>query len=496
MKNQKTFEAPDNTARILDTVCAAAKQFGVKVYAVGGYIRDSLLGKPFSGDIDFSVVGNAPKFAQFLIDQNHLKGKVQIYRRFGTARITLNKTYIEFASSRKESYKSSSRNPDVQPAPFVDDLARRDFTVNALAVDVENPSDIIDRFDGLSDLENGIIRTPLDPITTFSDDPLRILRAIRFAARLDFEIHGETWKALVSEKERLKIVARERINEEFFKILSDNPPSAGLLLLHESGVLDEIFPEIEKLGGVEQIGKHHHKDVFLHSLKVVDKVASLTDRVDLRFAALVHDIGKPKTKRFDDRVGWTFHGHEYVGYKMLKRFGKKYSLGEGLIENTSNLVRLHMRPMNLQDDGVSDSAIRRLVVQAGEQIDDLLLLCRADITSGNQQKVRRYLAEFDSMLERMNEIEKKDQLRSFHSPIDGTEIMKRTGLPQGPQIGLIKAYIEEAILDGEIENTPEGAESFYQKALAKVMEMDRESVLSTLREIMRARKEGVPPDQI
>ncbi|MFH0883342.1 MAG: HD domain-containing protein [bacterium] len=465
----------------------------VDVYAVGGFVRDRLLKRPFQGEIDFAVVGNAPEFAVAFAKAFGLRRRVQVYRRFGTASLPLDNISLEFAATRRESYSPDSRNPDVSPATFEEDLARRDFTFNALAVDVRNPGKIIDLFHGVRDLKAGIVRTPLDPETTFRDDPLRILRAIRFAARLGFTIEKKTLVALQQQRERLEIVARERISDEFFKILAANPPSRGLLMLHETGVLGVIFPEIDALRGVDQVGKHHHKDVLLHTFQVVDKVAEQTPRVDLRFAALVHDIGKPATKRFDRESGWTFHGHEHVGERMVRRMGERYKLAEELIQKTARLVRLHMRPINLQDEEVADSAIRRLAVQAGEQREDLLLVCRADITSGNHQKVRRYLRDFDRMVARMKEIDQKDQLRAFQSPIRGDELMQRTGLAEGPRIGLIKALIEEAILEGQIAHSREAAETILQETTDKVARMEDLRVLETLRGIMCARAEGSAP---
>lgn len=490
---QRAIQLPDTPEAMIALVGDAAREQELAVYAVGGYVRDRLLGHPFRGEIDFSVVGDAPAFARSLAKGWGLKRKVQVYRRFGTASLHAGPYHLEFASSRRESYREDSRNPDVEPASFEEDIARRDFTINALAVDARDPKDVIDLHGGLQDLEKGILRTPLDPEQTFRDDPLRILRAIRFAARFNFTIAPDTWEALVAERERLEIVARERINDEFFKILAANPPSRGLLLLHESGVLGVIFPEIEMLAGVEQVGRHHHKDVLLHTFQVVDQLAEVSDKVELRFAALLHDIGKPKTKRFEPKDGWTFHGHEHVGSRMVRKMGKAYKWGEVLTEYAGHLVHLHMRPMNLQDEGVTDSAIRRLMVQAGEAIDDLLTLCRADITSGNAKKVRRYLKEFDRMVERMGEIEKKDAFRAFQSPIRGEEIMERTGLKEGPRVGLIKALIEEAILEGEIPNSVEGAESIFDTVRDRVLALDEKTVLNRLRAIMRSRKEGLPP---
>ncbi len=473
-----------------------AAERGVDVYAVGGYVRDKLLGLPFRGEVDFSVVGDGPAFARAFAKALGDTSKVTVYKRFGTASFVRKGIRLEFATSRRESYSEDSRNPDVEPAPFGEDLARRDFTVNAMAVDCRNPDEIVDPFGGRDDLASKILRTPLDPQRTFSDDPLRILRAVRFAARLNFTIDPDTWAGMVREVKRLQIVAKERVNDEFFQILATDPPSRGLMLLHECGALGVIFPEIEELSGVDRVGRHAHKDNLLHTFKVVDKVAQKTQNVGLRFAALLHDVGKPRTKRFEQGQGWTFHGHEHVGERMVRRMGRNYKWPDDLTQKTSKLVRLHMRPMNLQDEGVSDSAIRRLVVQAGEEIDDLLTLCRADITSGNEQKVKRYLNAFDSMVDRMGEIEAKDALKAFQSPIRGEEIMERTGLPQSPRVGLIKTLIEEEILDGRIANTREGAEQVFDRIAEHVQSLEEAVVLKRLRDLSKARAEGtaLPPD--
>ncbi|MBS1261605.1 MAG: Multifunctional CCA protein [Calditrichaeota bacterium] len=466
------------------------------MYAVGGYLRDRLLGLPFRGEVDFSVVGDGPAFARAFAERVGHRGRVAVYRRFGTASFVTRGVRLEFATSRRESYREHSRNPIVEPAPFGEDLARRDFTINAIAIDCREPDRIVDPFAGRDDLAAKLIRTPLDPERTFSDDPLRILRAVRFAARLRFRIEPATWAGMVENARRLEIVAPERINDEFFQILALDPPSRGLLLLHECGALAVIYPEIDALAGVDQVGRHAHKDNLLHSIKVTDKVAKQTGDLGLRFAALVHDIGKPRTKRFEKGQGWTFHGHEHLGERMIRKMGRRCKWPDELTDRTAKLVRLHMRPMNLQDEGVTDNAIRRLVVQAGEDIDDLLTLCRADITSGNEKKVRRYLSAFDSMVERMDEIEAKDALRRFQSPIRGDEIMARTGLPESPRVGLIKTLIEEAILDGEIPNTRAGAERIFDEVVAQVGRFDDRQVLRRLRALSKARAEGkaLPPE--
>ncbi len=489
-QSKKRVQLPDSPEALIELIGEIAREQQLEVYAVGGYIRDRLLGLPFSGEIDLSVVGDGPAFARSLAKRWGIRSGVQIYRRFGTARLQAGSIILEFATSRRESYSPDSRNPDVEPAPFSEDLARRDFTVNALAVDVSDPSRIIDHFEGLADLDARLLRTPLAPIKTFSDDPLRILRAIRFAHRLDFRIAEETWEAIRSERHRLEIVARSRINDEFFKILVHKPPSRGMLLLNNSGVMEVLFPEIAALAGVDQVGKHHHKDVLLHTFIVMDHLSEVTDDPRLLFAALLHDIGKPRTKRFEPEQGWTFHGHEHVGERLVKKMGKKYEWPDDLTERTSKLVRLHMRPINLTGDEVTDSGVRRLIVQAGDDIDDLLKLCRADITSANPRKVKRYLHEFDTMLAHMERVEAKDELRRFQSPIRGDEIMERTGLPEGPRVGLIKALIEEDILDGRIPFTREGADSVFDEKVQATADMPERDMIRQLKAIMMKRNEG------
>ncbi len=487
MPKQQKPGLPDTPESLIDRIGDAARDLDAEVYAVGGYVRDRLLGRRFSGEIDLSVVGDGPAFARELAKRWGVRQKVQIYRRFGTARLQAGKIVLEFATSRRESYAPDSRNPDVEPAPFEEDLARRDFTINALAVDVCNPTEVIDKFNGLADLDARVLRTPLDPKRTFSDDPLRILRAVRFAHKLDFNIAEETWEAMKRESHRLTIVARSRINEEFFKILSYKPPSEGMLLLYHSGALEVLFPEIAELAGVEQIGRHHHKDVLLHTFQVMDHLAEVTDDPRLLFAALLHDIGKPRTKQFDEGQGWSFHGHEHVGERLVKKMGRKYEWPDELTQHTAKLVRLHMRPINLTGDEVTDSGVRRLLVQVGEDIDDLLKLCRADITSANPRKVRRYLNEFDRMVAHMEQVEQKDELRRFQSPIRGDEIMERTGLPESPRVGLIKALIEEDILDGRIPFTREGAERVFEEKMKETEGLSQKEIIKRLKTIIQQR---------
>ncbi|RMI20451.1 MAG: HD domain-containing protein, partial [Calditrichaeota bacterium] len=437
---------------ILERVYQAAQEFGVEVYAVGGFVRDLYMGNEVP-DIDFVVVGNAVAFARFF-RKKYRTGRVVAYPRFGTAMLTYRDWKLEFVSARSEHYQENSRKPTVHRADLKSDLSRRDFTINCLAMYIspERFGEVIDVFEGIRDIENKRIRTPLDPVVTFADDPLRIMRAIRFAARFRFHIEEQTYQAIRSTRERLKIVSQERITDEFRKILLVDQPSYGLKLLKETGVSEIILPELDALEGVEQRDKYHHKDVFYHTLEVVDNISRKTDKFELRLAALFHDIAKPQTKRFVEGVGWTFHGHEELGARMVERIGRRMKLPVNTIKYVQKLVRLHLRPIQLVDDAVTDSAIRRLMVEAGEEIDDLMTLCRADITSKNPRKVQRYLANFDKVEARMREVEEKDRLRNFKPAITGNDIMQHLNIPPGPLVGKIKQAIVDAILDGEIPN--------------------------------------------
>lgn len=459
MKNNKALF----TSPIIKTIGRVADQHGFAVYAVGGYVRDLLLGK--SGkDIDIVVVGDGPAFALALADHLQIK-KVEIYKQFGTAMLHHRDKTIEIVGARQESYRGDSRNPQVSGADLLTDLARRDLTINAMAVSLNAATygTITDPFDGRADLQAGIIRTPREPLQTFSDDPLRILRAIRFATQLQFEIEPVTRAALAAERERLKIITQERISEELLKILLSKKPSIGFKLLDESGVLALVAPELSALKGVEQIGGYSHKDVFEHTLKVVDNVAHHAAPIGLRFAALYHDVAKPQTKEFKPGIGWTFHGHEELGARMLPAIGRRWRLSQEVIEYARKLVRLHLRPIHLAEEGVTASAIRRLIFIGGAELDDLIALCRADITSGNPKRVARHLANFDLVVERIAEVEEKDRLREFQPPVRGDEIMATLALPPGPLVGKIKKAIEEAILDGVIPNEHDAAFAYMMQ---------------------------------
>lgn len=434
-----------------------AGKLNYKVYAVGGFVRDVLLERE-KKEIDFLVIGGGVEFAEKLSAEMGARN-LTVFRNFGTAHFKYQDFDLEFVGARKESYDRTSRKPVVEDGAFEDDIRRRDFTVNAMAVSInkEDYGSLIDTYNGLEDLENKIIRTPLDPLITFSDDPLRIMRAFRFASQLGLNVDDKIKGAAKEMAERLEIVSQERITDEFLKILASANPAKGLILLYETGVMRKIFPEVANLAGVEQRKDFHHKDVFFHTCKVVENISKAADDVWLRFAALMHDIAKPPTKKFEEGIGWTFHGHEDLGAKMMPSIFKKLKLPLHKLEYVSNLVRLHLRPMALVDDEVTDSAIRRLIVQAGEDLDDLIKLCRADITSHNPQKVSQYLSNYEKVVQKIIEVKEKDKLREFQSPVRGDEIMKICNIPPSKKVGLLKNAIEEAILDGKIGNNYEEA---------------------------------------
>ena len=459
----KNITAEINKISFLQNASHIAKQLNYKVYIVGGFVRDLILERK-TNEIDFLVIGNGIEFANSLAKELKVN-KVSVFKNFGTAHFTYLNTDLEFVGARKESYNIDSRNPDVKPGSFLDDINRRDFTINTLAVSInqENFGEVVDTFNGLSDIENKLIKTPIDPFVTFNDDPLRIMRAFRFASQLNFDVSEEIKSAAESLHERLKIISQERITDEFLKILSSPKPSVGLHLLFYSKVMEVIFPEIANLSGVDQRQDFHHKDVFLHTCKVVDNISEATDNVWLRFAALVHDIAKPQTKRFVEGIGWTFHGHEEIGARMMKGIFKRLKLPLHHLAYVEKLVRLHLRPIALVDDEVTDSAIRRLIVAADEDLDDLITLCRADITSKNPKKVTKYLSNYEKVMTRVKEVEEKDKLRAFQSPVRGEEIMKICNLPPSKTVGLIKTAIEDAILDGIIPNEYEAAYEYMLK---------------------------------
>lgn len=446
-----------------------AQKEKVKLYIVGGFVRDILLDRD-RDEVDFLVVGDGIEFANAFAKETGVD-KVVVYKNFGTAQFHYHNLILEFVGARKESYKRESRKPDVEAGTFEDDINRRDFTINTLAISLnkEDYGRLVDSFNALEDLKNKVIRTPLDPLVTFEDDPLRIMRAFRFASQMAFDVHPDTFSAASVMAERLKIISQERITDEFLKIMASPKPSIGLELLYNSGVMNIIFPEIAALRGVDQRQDHHHKDVFLHTCIVVDNIAQVTDNLWLRFAALVHDIAKPATKRFFDGIGWTFHGHEESGAKMMKSIFERMKFPFSHLEYIEKLIRLHLRPIALVDDGVTDSAVRRLIVNAGEDLDDMFLLCRADITSKNQNKVTKYLQNYDKVVEKIKEVREKDELRAFQSPVRGEEIMRICAISPSKLVGEIKTEIEEAILDGRIGNNYEEALAYLIAIKDKIM---------------------------
>lgn len=449
---------------IFHTVGDAADSLGLKCYAVGGYVRDIFLSR-HSTDIDFVSIGSGSgiAIAKEVAGRLGHGAHVSIFRTYGTAQVKRGDTELEFVATRRESYSTESRNPMVEDGTLDDDIARRDFTINAMAICVNNSDfgTLIDHYDGLTDLQNRIIRTPLDPDITFSDDPLRMMRAIRFATQLDFTIFPDTLEAIGRNAARIDIITRERILTELNKIMLSHRPSIGWRLLARTGLLSRILPELNAMRGVEVIKGKGHKDNFDHTLTVLDSVADKSDNLWLRWAALLHDIAKPVTKKWDERIGWTFHNHNFIGAKMVPRIFRslKMPMGEPM-RYVSTMVELHMRPIALVEETVTDSAIRRLITDAGEHIDDLMTLCRADITSRNPEKVKRHLQNFDAVLKKIADVTERDNLRNFSPPIDGTEIMETFGLPPSHPVGVIKSAIKDAVLDGIIPNEHNAAYSY------------------------------------
>ena len=448
---------------VFGIVSKAAEEEGVRAFVIGGFVRDAFLGRP-SKDIDIVVEGSGIALAKRV--GKIVGSKVAVYSNFGTAMLHYKGVEVEFVGARKESYDRNSRKPVVEDGTLEEDQQRRDFTVNALALSLqrEDYGSLVDPFGGIRDLHNGLLRTPLDPDTTYSDDPLRMIRAIRFATQLSFTIVPESFEAIKRNKERLDILSLEKINEELNKILLSPKPSVGFLLLEESGLLEKILPQLCNLRGVETMDGKGHKDNFAHTLQVVDNISSTTDNLWLRWAALLHDIGKPLTKHYDPEIGWSFHNHDFVGGKMIPGIFRqlKMPLNEKM-KYVQKLVQLHLRPIALVQDEVTDSAVRRLLFDAGDDINDLMLLCEADITSKNENKVKRIKSNFQLVRKKLVEVEEKDRVRNFKNPITGELIMQRYALPPCSTIGIIKEYVKEAILDGIIENNYEQAFQLMEK---------------------------------
>ena len=460
--------------KIFHQISETADELGLECYVVGGYVRDLYLQRP-SKDIDVVVVGSGIQMAEALGKKLGKGAHISVFRNFGTAQVKYRQTEIEFVGARKESYQHDSRKPIVEDGTLEDDQNRRDFTINALAVclNKERYGELVDPFDGLEDLRQGNIRTPLDPDITFSDDPLRMMRCIRFATQLNFYIEEETFASLRRNKDRIQIISRERIADELNKILLSPIPSKGFIELDRIELLPLIFPELVALQGVETVNGRAHKDNFYHTLEVVDNIAKQTDNLWLRWAALLHDIGKPRTKRWEPRIGWTFHNHNFIGEKMIPDIFRKMKLPMNeKMKYVQKLVTLHMRPIVIADDVVTDSAVRRLLFEAGDDIDDLMMLCEADITSKNQVRKQRFLDNFKLVRQKLKDLEEKDRVRNFQPPVTGEEIMDVFGLQPCREIGVLKSAIKDAILDGVIPNEHEAAYAFMMEK-AKEMGLEK-----------------------
>jgi len=463
------FKAHLDHLDIFKKVGACANQLGLDTYVVGGYVRDLIL-KRDSKDIDFVCVGSGIALAQKVAESYDYHVPVSVFKNFGTAMINIDGFELEFVGARKESYREDSRKPIVEDGTLKEDQDRRDFTINAMAIGINdhNYGELIDPFDGLKDIKRKIIRTPTDPNITFSDDPLRMMRAIRFATQLKFDIEPQTFDGLMDNAERLQIISGERIIDELNKIIQSDIPSYGFKLLFVSKLLHQFFPEMVDLQGVDSVGDKSHKDNFYHTLQVLDNVSQMSENMWLRWAAIMHDIAKPATKRFNDKVGWTFHGHEDKGARMTPGIFRRLKLPmDERMKYVQKLVRLHLRPIALVNDKVTDAAIRRLLYEAGNDIDDLMKLCRADVTSKNNNKVKRFLANFDKVEQKIQDVEEKDHVRNFQPPISGEEIMGIFGLKPSKIVGELKEEIKEAILEGEIQNNKEEAIQLMYKLASK-----------------------------
>ena len=457
------------THEIFVRVGEIADKMGLETYVVGGYVRDFIMGRPCK-DIDFVCVGSGIALAEQVAASYSQHVPLLVFKNFGTANIRLDDYEIEFVGARRESYRADSRKPLVEDGTLAEDQERRDFSINAMAISVNKSTygALIDPFDGVKDIKRKIIRTPTDPMITFSDDPLRMMRAVRFAAQLNFDIHPDTFDALMQSVPTLQIIFGERIIDELNKIIMTPKPSYGFKLLFAGKLLHEFFPEMVDLQGVDSVGDKSHKDNFYHTLQVLDNICQSTDNLWLRWAAIMHDIGKPASKRFNEKVGWTFHGHEDKGARMTPGIFRRLKLPmDERMKYVQKLVKLHLRPIALVSDKVTDSAVRRLLFDAGDAIDDLMKLCRADVTSKNNNKVQRILANFDKVEQKIVEVEEKDQVRNFQPPVSGEEIMEIFKIPPGRLVGELKEEIKEAILEGQINNNKVDALELLHKLAAQ-----------------------------
>ena len=456
--------------KIFHQISETADELGVECYVVGGYVRDIFLERP-SKDIDVVVVGSGIALAEALTKRLGKRAHLSVFKNFGTAQVKFHHTEVEFVGARKESYQRDSRKPIVEDGTLEDDQNRRDFTINALAICLNKArfGELVDPFGGMDDLWEKTIRTPLDPDITFSDDPLRMMRCIRFATQLNFYIDDETFESLCRNKERIEIISKERIADELNKIVASPIPSKGFIDLERSGLLALIFPEKAALQGVETMNGRAHKDNFYHTLEVLDNVAKQTDNLWLRWAAILHDIGKPRSKRWEPRIGWTFHNHNYLGEKMIPNIFRRMKLPMNeKMKYVQKLVGLHMRPIVIADDIVTDSAVRRLLFEAGDDIDDLMLLCEADITSKNAERKQRFLDNFKMVRQKLIDLEERDRIRQFQPPVTGEEIMEVFGLSPCREIGTLKTAIKDAILDGDIPNEHDAAFAFMLEKAKKM----------------------------
>ncbi|MFZ1080601.1 MAG: HD domain-containing protein [Candidatus Kryptoniota bacterium] len=478
MTRNKNFQIDEP---ILLGIGELADKLGIQAYVVGGYVRDLILGdvedlsRGKNKDIDVMVIADPISFARE-VERKLSAAALVVFEKFRTTQMTIGGVKVEIVGARKETYDMNSRKPHVNEANLEEDLSRRDFTINAMAISLNksqisesNFGELVDPFDGVHALSEKTIDTPLDPAETFNEDPLRILRAIRFACRFNFVLSSRVHDAVVKMKDRLTIVSQERITDEFIKLLIASRPSLGLKLMQDTGVMKIVFKEISDMPGVEQRQDHHHKDVFLHTMSVVDKLARVSDNVWLRFTGLVHDIAKPETKKFIEGIGWTFHGHDDIGARKMKKIFQRMKMPMDKYSYVEKLVRLHLRPMSLAVDGVTDSAVRRLLFDAGNDFDDLMKLCRADITSKNRELIEEYSRNYDSVEERAKEVEAKDKIRNWKPPVDGNEIMAIFKIKPGKEVGILKKAVESAVLDGLIPNDHDAAVEFLKLHQAKTL---------------------------